>query len=100
MIAPFPDRCLLVPFWSKNKKIAIPLHTQFNYMKLVFKGVYDITWTCFPDVFIWQNLVSVAYDEACGVYFDSVIVVCLKNDFGFIFYIIFTTGWYVRVSNI
>ena len=37
-------------FGAKNKKkIGIPLHTQFCYIKVEFKGVY-ITWICFPNV--------------------------------------------------
>ena len=35
-------------FGARIRKIGIPLHTQFCYIKVGFKGVY-ITRACFPD---------------------------------------------------
>ena len=56
LIAPFPDLCLLVPFfnenmqslfWSKNKKnrytlVYPPCIPQFCYIKVGYKGVYIV----------------------------------------------------------
>ena len=39
-----------VCFGEKIRRIGIPLHTQFCYIKVGFTGVY-IARTCFPDVY-------------------------------------------------
>ena len=45
-------------FGAKIRKIGIPLHTQFYYIKVRFEGVY-FTRTCFPDVFAFQLITTV-----------------------------------------
>ena len=35
-------------FGSEIRKIIIPMHTQFFYIKVGLKGVY-FSWTCFPN---------------------------------------------------
>ena len=40
-----------VCFGTKIRKIGIPLHTPFHYIKVGFKGVF-IAHRCFPDDFV------------------------------------------------
>ena len=48
--APFPDLCLLVPFWVKNKKIKYtPANPSFLYIRGIKGGIFHV------HVSLWKN---------------------------------------------